>query len=83
METHYSQSLVRIAFTRHFDTEIDLAGSQGLEGMIVQCTSLPRGVQENLSLLGDDHLEDVPKSSAMLGSTVDTCSCVCPTMNLE
>ena len=45
METRYSQSLVRIAFTRHFDTEIDLAGSQGLEGMIVQCTSLPRGVQ--------------------------------------
>ena len=50
---------------------------------LVQCTSLPRGVQENLSLLGDDHLENVPESSAMLGSTVDTCSCVSPTMNLE
>ena len=40
------------------------------------------GVQENWSLLGDDHLENVPESSAMLGSTVDTCSCVSPTLHL-
>ena len=49
---------------------------------LVRCTILPRGVQKNLSLLGDDHQENVPESSAMLGSTVDTCSCVSPTMNL-
>ena len=49
---------------------------------LVLCTSLPRGVQEHLSLLGDDHLENVPESSSMLGSTVDSCSCVSPTTNL-
>ena len=47
---------------------------------LVQCTSLPRELQKNLSLLKDDRLEKFPESSAMLGSTVDTCSCVGPTM---
>ena len=46
------------------ETWILFLSSPGLWQSLVQCTSLPRGVQANLNLLGDDHLENVLESSA-------------------